>query len=121
LQCVHTYLVTVVQVANTVQPVVDQAVAGVLHGGRNAPAAVVSADDDVLDPQHFHRVLDHRHAVEVGLQRQVGDITVHENFARQQADDFIGRHPTVGAANPEVFRCLGGGQALKEVGGLPSN
>ena len=72
----------------------------------HAAAAVVAADDDVLDLQHVDGVLQHRQAVQVGVHDDVGDVAVDEQLARQQADDLVGRHAAVGAADPQVARRL---------------
>ena len=69
----------------------------------HAAAAVVPADDDVADLQHVDRELDHREAVEVGVHDHVRDVAVDEELARQQADDLVGRHAAVGAADPQVL------------------
>ena len=71
--------------------------------GAHAAAAVVAADDDVLDLQHVDGELDHREAVEVGVHDDVGDVAVHEQLARQQADDLVRGHAAVGAADPQVL------------------
>ena len=72
----------------------------------HAAAAVVADHDDVLDLQHVGRELDHRQAVQVRVHDDVGDVAVHEQLARHQADDLVGRHPAVGAADPQVLRRL---------------
>ena len=74
--------------------------------GAHAAAAVVSDDDDVLDLEHVDGELHHRQAIEVGMHDDVGDVAVDEHLARRQADDLVGRHAAVGAADPEVFRRL---------------
>ncbi|MNC63510.1 hypothetical protein D3C75_1136350 [compost metagenome] len=50
------------------------------------------------------------------MQHHVGDIAVDEQITRQHADDFVGRHAGVGAADPEEFRSLLAGQLGEEVG-----
>ena len=90
----------VVHVPYVAQPVVDEAHLTALERGLHAAAAVVAADDDMLDLEDVHRVLQHGEAVEVGVHDDVGDIAVHEEFARQEADDLVGRHAAVRATNP---------------------
>ena len=92
-----------VHVLDMPQPVVDEADALVLQRRGDAAAAVVPADDDVLDLQHLDRELDHRQAVEIRVDNDVGDVAVNEELARQEPDDLVGRHAAVGAADPEVL------------------
>src|ERR1043166_5404391 len=47
---------------------------------------------------------------------QVGDVSVHEELARQKPDDLIGGHATVRTANPQVSRGLLTRQPVKEAG-----
>jgi hypothetical protein len=77
-----------------------------LSAALHAAAAVVADHHDVLDLEHIDRELDHRQAVEVGMHHHVGDIAMDEDLARQQADDLVGRHARIGAADPQVFRRL---------------
>jgi hypothetical protein len=74
----------------------------------------VADHHDVLHLQHIHRVLDHRQAVEVGVHHHVGDVAMHEDLARQKADDLVGRHAGVGAADPQVLGRLQVRQLLEE-------
>jgi hypothetical protein len=74
--------------------------------GLDAAAAVVADHHDVLDLEHIDGELDHRQAVEVGMHHHVGDIAMDEDLARQQADDLVGRHARIGAADPQQLRRL---------------
>ena len=100
------FTVLVVQVANRTQPAIDQAQLAILHRSPYATATVMASDQDVLDLEHIHRVLDHRQAIEVGVQHHVGHVAVHKKIARQHADDLVGRYPRIGAADPEKLRSL---------------
>jgi hypothetical protein len=97
------------------EPVVDQAQPVVSQSGQNSAAAVVAADDHVLDAQYIHGVLQDRETIQVGMNDDVGDIAMDEHFARQHAHDLIRRHPTVGAADPEMRRNLLSAQALEKL------
>ena len=110
---VELALVAAVDILDIAQPVVDEAQLAVLHGGAHAAAAVMPDDHDVLDFQHFHGVLQDRQAVEIAVQDQVGDIAVHEDFAGIEADDLVGGHARIGAADPQIVRVLLGGQAAE--------
>jgi hypothetical protein len=59
-----------------------------------------------VDLQHLHRVLDHRQAVQVRMHHDIGDVAVHEDLPRRQADDLVGGYPAVGAADPQIARRL---------------
>ena len=91
-------------VADMAQPVVGQADARAGQAGVHAAAAVVADHEDVLDLEQVDRELDHRQAVEVGVHDHVGDVAVHEHLARRQAEDLVGGHARVGAADPQVLR-----------------
>ena len=108
--------VFVIEVTNGAQPAVDQAELTVLHRGAHAAAAVVAGNEDVFDLEHVHCVLDHRQAIEVGVQHYVGHVAVHEQIPRQHADDLVGRHTGVGTADPQVFRSLLAGELGEEFG-----
>ncbi len=99
-------LVIALHVLHVPQPVVDQAVRLALHRRPHAAAAVMPADDHVLDLQHVDRELQHRQAVEVGVHDHVGDVAVHEQLARIEADDLVRRDAAVGAADPQELRGL---------------
>jgi hypothetical protein len=45
---------------------------------------------------------------------EVGDVAMDEQFARPQADDLVGGHPTVCTADPEVLGRLLSGQRFEE-------
>jgi len=51
--------------------------------------------------------------VGVERRRDIGDVTVHEDLTRREADDLVGRYAAIGAADPEIFRRLRVAQALE--------
>lgn len=73
------------------------------QGGEHSAATVMAADDDVLDMKSRDRILQHGMNVGVERRREIGDVTVHEELARREADDLVGRYPAIGAADPEIF------------------
>ena len=93
-------------VLHVTEPVVDQAERLGLVRRAHAAAAVMADDDDVLDIEGLDRVLEHGEAIQVGVHDDVGDIAVDEELARCEAGDLVGRHPAVGAADPQIARLL---------------
>jgi hypothetical protein len=82
---------------------------------------VVPANNDVLDLQDIDSVLQHGEAIQVGVDDEVSDVTVHEELSRKESDDFIRRHPAVRTTNPEELRALLLREDLEELGPLPAN
>ena len=108
------HVVRATDVLHVAQPVVDQAVRVRFEGGADAAAAVMSADDDVLHLKHVDRKLEHRQAVEIGVDHEVGDVAVHEELAGIESDDLISWHAAVRAADPQKLRRLLARQAGKK-------
>ena len=73
----------------------------------------MAANDDVLYFQSLHGELQHGMNIGVQRRREIGDIAVDEKLAWTKADDLVGRHPAVGAADPEKLRRLRLAQPLK--------
>jgi hypothetical protein len=79
----------------------------------------VAADDDVLDFQNVDGILNHRKTVEIGVNHQVGDVTVNKQFAGLQAGQALSRNAAVGTSNPQKARFLRLRQFSKIRGLLP--
>ena len=108
--------VLLAQGAQRHQPGVDQAEFLVAQGRGDAAATGVAADDDVLDPQILHGVLDHAQRVEVRVHQDVGDVAVAEDLARAETQDRGLGTAAVGAAYPQDLRRLAlrhGGEDLR--------
>ncbi len=65
--------------------------------------------------EDFDGELDDGEAIQVGVHHEVGHVAVDEDLAGGEADDFVGGHAAVGAADPEVLGLLQGGEAVEEV------
>lgn len=91
----------------------DAADAGVAEGGGGAAAGRVPAEHDVLDFEVRDGVFDHRRGVDVGRGDDVGDVAVHEDVARLQAEDHGLGAAGVGAPEPDC----GGGEAGQRLDG----
>src|SRR5262249_35927319 len=74
----------------------------------------VADHHDVLYPQHFHRVLQTRHAVKVERIDDIRNIAMHENLAGHQADDLVRGNAAIRTSDPEVFGRLLVAQAREE-------
>jgi len=113
---VQLLLVESVDVANVTEPWIQQAQVLGRHGSLDAAAAVVAADDDVLDVEVAHGILDDAHNVKVGVDHQVGDVAVDEGLARLQAGNLLCRDARVAASNPQILGTLAGTQLGEEAG-----
>src|SRR5580700_6605637 len=98
--------VRVENLANRMQPVVDEAAPLAVHGCAHPAAPVMPNHDDVLDLEDVDGELKHRQIVGILGRRQIGDVAVHEQLAGIEADDLVRRNPAVGAADPQILRRL---------------
>jgi hypothetical protein len=98
------------------QPVVDQPQFLISQSGKYATTTIVTANDDVAYAKDLDGELDGREAVQVSMDYQIGDVSVHEHVAGLRADDLVGGNATVRASDPEVLWSLLGAQPGKEVG-----
>ncbi len=114
-------LVLAANVLHVAQPVVDETQPVVAQCGEDTAAAVVPADDDVLDAQDLDGKLNRGKAVEIGVDDDVGDVAMDEHLAGQEADNLVGRHPAVGATDPQIARGLLSDQPLEELRIVPDH
>ena len=66
----------------------------------------MTANDDVPDLEHIYSVLNHGETVPVILSHHIRNVAMDEEFTRQQSNDLIGWHTTIGATDPQIARCL---------------
>jgi len=109
-------VMTVSNVLDVPQPVIDQSEPVAVERRVYASAPVVTRDDHVADPQHVNRKLKHRQAVQIRVDNDVRNVAVDEELARIESDDLVGRNAAVRAPDPEILRRLLGGQTLEEIG-----
>ena len=67
---------------------------------------IVAHDHDVFDLKRINCKFHHRQAIEIECTTTLATFRCTNNLARQQADDLIGGHTAIAAANPEVLRRL---------------
>ena len=63
-------------------------------------------DDDVAHLQDLDGELHHRKTIQVRVDDDVCHVAMDEHLAGKKADDLVGWHATVGAADPQVARRL---------------
>lgn len=63
------------------EPGIDQAELLIAKSSGNASAGSVTTDDDMLDLQVLHRVLDDRQRIKISRDQDVGDVAMDENVA----------------------------------------
>lgn len=88
------------QVLDNTQPVVDQAEFSIFQGRTDPSAFVVATHDDVLYLQYVHRVLNDREAVQIGMNDEVPDVSMHEHVAGREIDNLVCGNATVSASDP---------------------
>lgn len=86
--------------ADRMQPMIDQATPLAVHGRPHAAAPIVPHHQNVFYFEHIDGELQNREVICILGRRQISDIAVDKELAGIKADDFIGRHPAVGTANP---------------------
>jgi len=91
---------------NRRQRAVDEPELVVLQRRQYSAAAVVAADDYVLNAQHINRELNCRKAIEISMHHDIGNVAVHEHFTGYQSDHLVCGHAAVRATDPKVVRRL---------------
>lgn len=115
LDGVKLLLVQPVDVPDIPEPGVEDAEVLRAHGGLDTAAAVMAADDNVLDLEVLDGVVEHRGDVEVDVADEVGDVAVHKGLAGLKARDLLGGDARVAAAYPQVLGLLAGAEVGEEV------
>src|SRR5262245_3330056 len=115
-QCIELMTMLEEDLANGMQPVVHETASLTVDRRTHAAAAVMADHQDMLHLEYVHRELQDREVVGVLRRSEIGDVPVHEELARTQANDLVGGNAAVGAADPQVFRRLQAFEPRKEVG-----
>ena len=71
--------------------------------------------NDVLDLELVNGELNDGKGIEVRVHHDIGDISMHKDFARSQTCDLVSGYARVRATNPEVFGSLLVGETIKEI------
>src|SRR5689334_13772626 len=75
-------------------------------GGFNTTTAIMTADDDVFYFKMTNGKIKYTQQVDIGVDDEVSDITMHEYLSRLCARDLVRRHPAVTATDPEKLGSL---------------
>ena len=84
-QGVEVHGVFEADVLDVAQPVVDEAEAAIGQRGRDTTTAIVADHEDVLDLQEVDREMEHREAIQIGVDDDVGDVAMDEDFTGDEA------------------------------------
>src|SRR5262249_1882411 len=104
------------QLANGMQPMVDETTTSAVDGGADTAAAIMPNHHDVLHLEHVDGKLEHRQIIGVLRGGEIGHIAMDEQLPRIEADNCICRDAAVGAADPEIARRLLPLEAAEKVG-----
>jgi len=105
-QAVEVFPVLTPHVLDVTKPIVDQPKFVAAQSGQYPTAAVMPANDDVLHTKHIHGELDRGETVQVGVNNYVGDVAMNKHLPGEQANNLVGWHTTIRAADPKVAWCL---------------
>jgi hypothetical protein len=89
-------------ILDVAQPIITQAEAVAAKGRPDTAATIVAANDDVANLEDIHGELHDGQTIEIGMDDEIGNVSVDEDFTGQLAHNLVGGHTAVGAANPEV-------------------
>ena len=104
--CAKLLAVLMKELADRMQPVVHETASFAVYRRAHSATAVVPHHYDVLYLQYIDRELKHGEVVGILGRREVGDISMDEQFTRGEAHNLVGGHPAVGAADPQILRHL---------------
>jgi hypothetical protein len=93
-------------VANRLQPVIDDTMTLPIKRGTDSAAAIVPANYDVRDLENLNGIFEDGQEVEVAWVHQVGHIAMHEHLSRFQAGYYVCGNPAVRTTDPQILRPL---------------
>jgi hypothetical protein len=104
------------QLANWMQPMVNETTTSAVDGGADAAAAIMSNHHNMLHFEYVDGKLKNRQIVGILRRSEIGHIAVYEQLAGIEADDRIRRHAAIGAADPQIMGCLLAFEPPEEIG-----
>ena len=113
-RAVQFVLVLALHCPHASEPILQRQSRPLAQCSKHAATAIMAANDNMLYFKTFYGILPDGLNIGVQRRREIGDIiTVDEKLIRSEADDLVGRHPAVRAADPEKLRCLCPAETLK--------
>ncbi len=94
-------------------PLPDRPISKCFQARLDPTATVVSADNNVLDLEVVNGILQNSLNIRVVRDNPVGDIAVDKYLARLDTGNETDWNPGIGAANPQVCRCMHTGNILE--------
>jgi hypothetical protein len=108
-------IVFVPNVTDVPQPVVNQTQMVIFTGSFDAATTVMTTNDYVFDFEDGNREFNYAQTIEIGMDNNVGNISVNKNLTGHQAHDLIRRDATIGTSDPQKFWLLFFGQFGEKV------
>ena len=96
---IQLLFVEAVDVADVSEPGIQDAQIFGHHGGFDAAALVMSANDNMLHLELRHCVIHHTDRIQIEAVHHVGDIAMHKDFSGGGSHHFFCSNPAVAAAN----------------------
>jgi hypothetical protein len=98
------------------QPIVYKARGAPFGNSVHTAATIMTDHHNVLYAQCFDSILQYRETIKVGVNDDIGDVSMNEYFARIETNDLVCGHPTIRAPDPQVPRRLLSRQTREKFG-----
>jgi hypothetical protein len=73
----------VTNVLHVAQPIIDEAKGAVVERSIHPTAAIVTTDNDMLDVQNIHCIMENGEAIEIRVDDDIRDIAMNKHFSRR--------------------------------------
>lgn len=95
IQLIEFFQMESFDVLDVTKPIIDKPMRTLIGGCLDPSTVVVTDDHNVLHFENIDGELEDGKQVQVGVDHHVGDVAMHEDFARHEPGDLIGRHAAV--------------------------